>query len=146
MRFRKSKKKDREKKMAKEEENLRKVQKEKIKKQIQEAIAKKLVKPSVSALVYGYLKEKDLNLKEMSVEQWKEIEKDLVEIMLAEVYPGEEIGEEQLSFSALMDSFAFMSSFIETLNKNLEKQQKNEAGEAEEAKEKANGSGKKFEV
>lgn len=108
---------------------------------IQETIAKKLAKPSVSALVYGYLKEKDLNLKEMSVEQWKEIEKDLVEILLSEVYPGEEMVEDQLSFSALMSSFSFMSNFIEKLEKNLKETTKQKK---EEKKEES--SGKKFEV
>lgn len=79
-----------------------------------------LAHPSVSALVYGYLKEKDVNLKGMSVEDWKKIEQDIVEIILAEIYPGEEIPEDQLSFTALAHSFAFMSNFIETLNRNLD--------------------------
>lgn len=79
-----------------------------------------LAHPTPSALVYGYLKEKDLNLKDMTVEKWKEIEMDLVEILLSEVYPGEEMPEDQLNFTALMHSFAFMSNFIEALNKNLD--------------------------
>ena len=79
-----------------------------------------LAHPSVSALVYGYLKEKDVNLKGMSVEDWKKIEQNIVEIILAEIYPGEEIPEDQLSFTALAHSFAFMSHFIETLNRNLD--------------------------
>lgn len=77
--------------------------------------------PTVSALIYGYLKEKDLNLKEMTVDQWKEIEMDLVEIILAEVYPGEEVQEDQLSFTTLAHSIAFMSNFIEMLNANLDR-------------------------
>lgn len=75
-----------------------------------------MARPSVSALIYGYLKEKDLNLLQMTVEEWKEIEKDLVEIILAEVYPGEEISEDQLNFTTLAHSIAFMSNFIEQLN------------------------------
>lgn len=93
------------------------------KKQVKETINKlrqTIAHPSVSALVYGYLKEKDLNLKDMTVEQWKEIEMDLVEIILAEVYPGEEIVEDQLNFTTLAHSIAFMSNFIETLNRNLD--------------------------
>lgn len=84
---------------------------------LREAIAH----PTVSALIYGYLKEKDLNLKEMTVDQWKEIEMDLVEIILAEVYPGEEVQEDQLSFTTLAHSIAFMSNFIEMLNANLDR-------------------------
>lgn len=76
--------------------------------------------PTVSALIYGYLKEKDLNLKEMTVDQWREIEKDLVEIILAEVYPGEEVQEDQLNFTTLAHSIEFMSNFIEALNANLD--------------------------
>ena len=76
--------------------------------------------PSASALIYGYLKEKDINLKDMSVNEWKDIEKDLVEIILAEVYPGEEVTEDQLNFTTLAHSIAFMSNFIEALNKNLD--------------------------
>lgn len=94
----------------------RQSQKETISK-LREAIAR----PTVSALIYGYLKEKDLNFKTMTVEQWKEIEMDLVEIILAEVYPGEEVSEDQLNFTTLAHSIAFMSNFIEMLNANLEK-------------------------
>lgn len=79
-----------------------------------------LAHPTVSALIYGYLKEKDLNLKDMTVGQWKEIEMDLVEIILAEVYPGEEVQEDQLNFTTLAHSIHFMSDFIETLNRNLD--------------------------
>ena len=79
-----------------------------------------MAKPSTSALIYGYLKEKDVNLMQMTVDEWKEIEKDLVEIILADVYPGEEVSEDQLNFTTLTRSIAFMSNFIETLNKNLD--------------------------
>lgn len=92
--------------------------------QTKEAISKlkqAMVHPSVSALIYGYLKEKDINLLNMTVDEWKEIEKDLVEIILAEIYPGEEVPEDQLTFTSLAHSIAFMSNFIETLNRNLDK-------------------------
>lgn len=82
-------------------------------------IKKTITHPSVSALIFGYLKEKDLNLKEMTVEQWKEIEKDLIEIILSEVYPGEEISENQLNFTALTRSISFLSNFIEQLNASI---------------------------
>ena len=83
-------------------------------------IRQTIARPSVSALMYGYLKEKDVNLKDMSVDEWKKMEMDLVEIVLSEVYPGEDVPENQLNFTALARSIAFMSNFIETLNKNLE--------------------------
>lgn len=92
-------------------------------KQSKETISKlraAIAHPTVSALIYGYLKEKDLNLKEMTVDQWKEIEMDLVEIILAEVYPGEEVQEDQLNFTTLAHSIGFMSNFIEALNANLD--------------------------
>ena len=92
-----------------------------VKKQVKETVSKVqqvIAHPSVSALIYGYLKEKNLNLKEMSVDQWKEIEKDLVEIVLAEVFPGEEAPENQLTFTSLANSIAFMSRFIQMLDKN----------------------------
>ena len=82
-------------------------------------IKKTITHPSVSALIFGYLKEKDLNLKEMTVEQWKEIEKDLIEIILSEVYPGEEISENKLNFTALTRSISFLSNFIEQLNASI---------------------------
>ena len=106
-----------------------------------------LAHPTPSALVYGYLKEKDLNLKDMTVEQWKSIEMDLVEILLSEVYPGEEMTEDQLNFTTMMHSFAFMSNFIETLNKNLNMADVPDKSKVEEekAKEKKD-SGPKFEV
>ena len=87
-------------------------------KEIINKVKEAISRPSVSALIYGYLKEKDVNLLNMTVDQWKAIEKDLVEIILSEVYPGEEIPEDQLTFSALTQSFAFMSNFIETLERN----------------------------
>lgn len=101
-----------------------------------------LAHPTPSALVYGYLKEKDLNLKDMTVEQWKSIEMDLVEILLSEVYPGEEMTEDQLNFTTMMHSFAFMSNFIETLNKNLNMADAPDKPKVEEKKD----SGPKFEV
>ena len=82
-------------------------------------IKKTITHPSVSALIFGYLKEKDLNLKEMTVEQWKEIEKDLIEIILSEVYPGEEISENKLNFTTLARSISFLSNFIEQLNASI---------------------------
>ena len=82
-------------------------------------IKKTITHPSVSALIFGYLKEKDLNLKEMTVEQWKEIEKDLIEIILSEVYPGEEISENKLNFTTLTRSISFLSNFIEQLNASI---------------------------
>lgn len=91
-------------------------------KQSKETISKlkqAIAHPTVSALIYGYLKEKDLNLKDMTVDQWKEIEMDLVEIILAEVYPGEEASEDQLNFTTLTHSIAFMSNFIEALNAKM---------------------------
>ena len=103
-----------------------------------------LAHPSVSALIYGYLKEKDVNLKGMSVEDWKKIEQDIVEIILAEIYPGEEIPEDQLSFTALAHSFAFMSHFIEALNANLDKANPELSGNADPEPEKDDGP--KFEV
>lgn len=107
-----------------------------------------LAHPTPSALVYGYLKEKDLNLKDMTVEQWKNIEMDLVEILLSEVYPGEEMAEDQLNFTTMMRSFAFMSNFIEALNKNLDKgkpeAEKQELSAAEEKP--ADSAGPKFEL
>ena len=102
-----------------------------------------LAHPTPSALVYGYLKEKDLNLKDMTVEQWKSIEMDLVEILLSEVYPGEEMTEDQLNFTTMMHSFAFMSNFIETLNKNLNMADVPDKPKVEEEKK---DSGPKFEV
>lgn len=101
-----------------------------------------LAHPTPSALVYGYLKEKDLNLKDMTVEQWKSIEMDLVEILLSEVYPGEEMTEDQLNFTTMMHSFAFMSNFIETLNKNLNMADAPDKPKVEEKKD----SGPTFEV
>ncbi len=93
------------------------------KKQVSEVVSKlksAISHPSVSALIYGYLKEKDLNFKSMSVDQWKEIEKDLVEIILSEIFPGEEIAEDQLTFTALANSIAFMSNFISKLNQTID--------------------------
>ena len=87
-------------------------------KDILNKVKQTLARPTVSALIYGFLKEKDLNLKDMTVDQWKAIESDLVEIILSEVYPGEEIPEDQLTFTSLTHSFAFMSHFIEALEKN----------------------------
>ena len=104
-----------------------------------------LAHPTPSALIYGYLKEKDLNLKDMTVEQWKSIEMDLVEILLSEVYPGEDMLEDQLNFTALMHSFAFMSNFIETLNKNLDLAGASGKIDTEEEKT-PKDSGPKFEV
>lgn len=97
---------------------------------IKEAVAAAISKPTVSALVYGYIKEKEA-FKDLTVEQWKEMEKDIVEIILAEIYPGEEISEDQLNFTSLAHSFAFMSNFIETLNRQLEQantEKKDEGG------------------
>lgn len=119
--------------------NRRKQQRAEALSQVKETLAH----PSVSALIYGYLKEKDLNLKEMSVEDWKKIEQDLVEIILAEIYPGEEIPEDQLSFSALAQSFAFMSGFIEMLNANLDKANPELSGNIAEPEK---DDGPKFEV
>ena len=91
-----------------------------------------LSRPSVSALMFGYLKEKDLNLKDMSVEEWKAIEMDLVSILLGEIYPGEEATEDQLNFTALANSIAFMSKFINALNQNLEKENLSASNESED--------------
>ena len=121
--------------------NRRKQQKAEALNQVKQAIAH----PSISALIYGYLKEKDINLKSMSVDDWKKIEQDLVEIILAEIYPGEEIPEDQLSFTALTHSFAFMSNFIEALNANLDKTDLSGSAETEE-KEQDKDDGPKFEV
>lgn len=93
------------------------------KKQAKETVSKlqqAIAHPSVSALIYGYLKEKDINLMQMTVDEWKAIEKDIVEIILAEVYPGEDVAEDQLNFTTLARSIAFMSNFIEMLNTNLD--------------------------
>lgn len=105
-------------------------------------------RPSVSALVYGYLKEKDLNLKDMSVEEWKKIEMDLVEIVLSEVYPGEEVQEDQLNFTALAHSIAFMSHFIEALNAGLDKVSQDEKAETKNGEDdnRSSSDGPKFEV
>ena len=88
--------------------------------EIQEAVKAAIARPSVSALIYGYIKEKE-QFKDLTVEQWKEMEKDIIAIILGEIYPGDEIPEDQLTFTALTHSFAFMSNFIETLNRNLDK-------------------------
>ena len=129
--------------------NKRKQQKAEALDKVKEALAH----PTPSALIYGYLKEKDINLKTMTVEQWKEIEMDLVEILLSEVYPGEEMTEDQLNFTTLMHSFAFMSNFIETLNKNLNLtdapdglSSENKSLEKEEAKNNEQSVGPKFEI
>ena len=90
----------------------------KVKEAAVEAVKKAMLRPTPSALIFGLLKEKDLNLKDMSPEQWKEIEKDIVEVLLSEVYPGEDISEDQLNFTSLIQSFSFMSKFIETLETN----------------------------
>ena len=92
----------------------------------------------------------------MSVDQWKEIEKDIVEILLSEVYPGEDISEAQLNFTALMRSFKFMSQFIEMLEANRLKADCDENNAAqtdvgvevapEEVDEPKATSGKTFEV
>ena len=121
----------------------------KVKEAAVDAVKKTLAHPSPSALVYGLLKEKDLNLKDMSVDQWKEIEKDIVEILLSEVYPGEDISEAQLNFTALMQSFRFMSQFIEMLEVNRLKADcdENGAAQTEEASVQPKpASGKTFEV
>lgn len=101
--------------------NKEKMEQTRSSKETMSKLRQAIAHPTVSALIYGYLKEKDINLKEMSVDQWREIEKDLVEIILAEVYPGEEVQEDQLNFTTLAHSISFMSNFIETLNANLER-------------------------
>ena len=114
----------------------------KVKEAAVEAVKKAMLRPSPSALVYGFLKEKDLNLKEMTPAQWKEIEKDIVEILLSEVYPGEDVSEDQLTFTSLMQSFGFMSQFIEALEAN--RAGKEEKKELEEVTKST--SGKTFEI
>lgn len=109
-----------------------------IKKQLSDTISKlkaTIAHPSVSALIYGYLKEKNLNLKEMSVNQWKEIEKDIVELILAETFPGEEISEDQLTFTSLANSIGFMATFINKVNQSLDSNVEQAAEEKQEKQE-----------
>lgn len=110
-----------------------------------DAVKQTIARPSPSALVYGYLKEKDVNLKDMTPEQWKEIEKDLVEILLAEIYPGEDITEDQLNFTSMIQSFGFMSNFIERLEMARMKMA-GDSGEETTGEPPKAESGKTFEV
>ena len=113
-----------------------------------EAVKKAMLRPTPSALVFGLLKEKDLNLKDMTVDQWKEIEKDIVDVLLSEVYPGEDISEDQLNFTSLIQSFGFMSKFIEALEANRAmnaQEDLTEESQQEETSPKST-SGKTFEV
>lgn len=120
----------------------------KVKEAAVEAVKKAMLRPTPSALVFGLLKEKDLNLKDMSPKQWKEIEKDIVDVLLSEVYPGEDISEDQLNFTSLIQAFGFMSNFIESLEANrVAKNGGADSASNEEAlEEKKPTSGKTFEV
>lgn len=117
----------------------------KVKEAAVDAVKKAMMRPSSSALVFGLLKEKDLNLKDMTVEQWKEIEKDIVDVLLSEVYPGEDISEDQLNFTSLIQSFGFMSKFIEALEANRMKID-NENETESSVEEQKPTSGKTFEI
>lgn len=92
---------------------------------------------SVSSLIYGYLKSKDIKLSDMSVADFKQIENDIIKILVTEINLDEAVGlqmdKDNMSFTALANTIRFFFSLF-TL------EEENEEGEEEEEGEKNDSS------
>lgn len=78
-----------------------------------EATLNLLKNASVSSLIYGYLKSKDIKLSDMSVADFKQIENDIIKILVTEInLDGLQIDKDNLTFTALVNTIRFIFSLF----------------------------------
>lgn len=89
-----------------------------------EATLNLLKNASVSSLIYGYLKSKDIKLSDMSVADFKQIENDIIKILVTEInLDGLQIDKDNLTFTALVNTIRFFFSLF-TLEEDEEEEEK----------------------
>ncbi len=74
------------------------------------------IKLTVGGVIYNIVKKAKINSETLTPEEWKKVEADIVDAILSTIYPGDEIPEDQLTFSHLASTFAFMNELIRKMN------------------------------
>lgn len=85
---------------------------------------------TVGGVIYNIVKKAKINSETLTPEEWKKVEADIVDAILSTVYPGDEIPEDQLTFSHISSTLSFMNELITKLNSFL-KQDKDETDDNE---------------